>query len=106
MALARALELDERDAREQAIIIEAVRRWLEGHGRWLLVYDNAEDPKVVREALPRAPIGHVLISSRNPAWGGIAQPLPLDRWRREESIRFLRERRGEADDLAQPGCRH
>ncbi len=99
-ALARALDLDEKDAREQAIIIEAVRRWLETHGRWLLVYDNAEDPKVVRDALPRAPTGHVLITSRNPAWGGIAQALPLDRWPRAESIRFLRERRGEADDRA------
>src|SRR5512134_887494 len=97
-ALARALDLHEKDAREQAIIIEAVRRWLETHGRWLLVYDNAEDRKVVRDALPRAPTGHILITSRNPAWGGIAQALPLDRWPREDSIRFLRERRGEADE--------
>ena len=99
-ALARAFDLPEKDAREQAIVIAAVRRWLEGHGRWLLVYDNAEDPKVVRDALPRTPTGHVLITSRNPAWGSTAQPLPLDRWPRTESIRFLRERRGEADDRA------
>jgi hypothetical protein len=98
--LARVLDLPEKDAREQAIVIAAVRRWLEGHGRWLLVYDNAEDPKVVREALPRAPTGHVLITSRNPAWGGIAQALPLDRWPREESVRFLRERSGKVDDRA------
>jgi len=100
VALARALQLDEQDAREQAVVIAAVRRWLEEHGRWLLVYDNAEDPKVVRDALPRAPTGHVLITSRNPAWGGIARPLPLDRWPRAESVRFLGERRGEADERA------
>jgi tetratricopeptide (TPR) repeat protein len=55
---------------------------------------------VVRDALPRAPTGHVLVTSRNPAWGGIAQALPLDRWPREESVRFLRERSGKADDRA------
>jgi tetratricopeptide (TPR) repeat protein len=97
-ALARALDLDEKDAREQTIIIAAVRHWLERHGRWLLVYDNAEDPKVIREALPRA--GHILITSRNPAWGSIARPLHLSLWPRADSIRFLRERRGEADDRA------
>src|SRR5512132_3041230 len=100
MALARALQLDEKDATEQAIGIAAVRRWLETHDRWLLVYDNAEDPKVVREALPRVPSGHVLVTSRNPAWGGIAETLPLDRWQREESIRFLKERRQEGEDRA------
>jgi hypothetical protein len=34
----------------------------------------------------------------NPAWGGIADMLPLDPWPRAESVRFLGERRGEADD--------
>jgi hypothetical protein len=85
MVLARALQLDEKDAAEQAIVIAAVRRWLETHDRWLLIYDNAEDPKVVREALPRVPGGHVLITSRS-----IAETLPLDRWHRAESIRFLK----------------
>jgi hypothetical protein len=100
MALARTLQLDEKDAPEQAIVIAAVRRWLETHDRWLLVYDNAENPKVVRETLPRVPSGHVLITSHNPAWGGIAEMLPLDRWHRAESIRFLKERRQEGDDRA------
>lgn len=100
MALARALRLDEADAPEQAVVIAAVLRWLEAHDRWLLVYDNAEDPKVVGEALPRVPSGHVLITSRNPAWGGIAGAVPLDRWERAESIAFLKERRPDGDDRA------
>src|SRR5512132_2883353 len=100
IALARGLQLDEKDAVEQAIVIAAVRRWLESHDRWLLIYDNAEDPKVVRESLPRVLSGHVLITSRNPAWGGIAEMLPLDRWERAESIAFLKERRQESDDRA------
>ncbi|MBL8658811.1 MAG: tetratricopeptide repeat protein [Rhodospirillales bacterium] len=98
MALARALRLDEKDAPEQAVVIAAVRRWLETHDRWLLIYDNAEEPKVVCEALPRVQGGHVLITSRNPAWGGIATTVPLDRWHRAESIRFLEERHQDSED--------
>ncbi|MDQ3764141.1 MAG: DUF4062 domain-containing protein, partial [Actinomycetota bacterium] len=38
--------------------------------RWLLVYDNAEDPAVLEPYLPGG--GHVLITSRNPDWQGLA----------------------------------
>ena len=39
--------------------------------RWLLVFDNAEDPSALSQLLPEGP-GQVLITSRNPAWRGIA----------------------------------
>ena len=39
--------------------------------RWLLVFDNAEDPRALSRLLPEGP-GQVLITSRNPAWRGIA----------------------------------
>jgi hypothetical protein len=35
--------------------------------RWLLVFDNAEDPRALSQFLPEGP-GRVLITSRNPAW--------------------------------------
>ena len=35
--------------------------------RWLLIYDNADDPSELREYIPPGP-GHVLITSRNQAW--------------------------------------
>ena len=44
-----------------------VREHLRGSGRWLMVFDNAEDPAAIRAFLPEGP-GHVLITSRNPAW--------------------------------------
>jgi hypothetical protein len=43
-------------------------------GRWLLVFDNAEDPRALSRFLPEGP-GQVLITSRNPAWRGIAAPV-------------------------------
>src|SRR6476660_6783013 len=42
--------------------------------RWLLVFDNAEDPRALSQFLPEG-LGRVLITSRNPAWRGIATTL-------------------------------
>jgi len=43
--LARALALPEKDLADQTRVVEAVRRHLEGRGRWLLIFDNAPGPK-------------------------------------------------------------
>jgi tetratricopeptide (TPR) repeat protein len=42
----------------------------------------------------------VLITSRNRAWGRVAEPLPLDVLRREESVGLLRRRTGRRDDAS------
>ena len=64
--LATALQLPERDASDQAAIAEAVRRWLEQHIGWLLVFDNAEESAVLRPYLPRGTAG---MSSSPPGIG-------------------------------------
>ena len=60
--------------------------------RWLLVYDNAEDPERISQFLPQGGSGHVLITSRTPAWGGHATTVPVDVFARAESIEHLRSR--------------
>ena len=67
----------------------AVREHLRGSGRWLMVFDNAEDPAAIRAFLPEGP-GHVLITSRNPAWNEIALPVEIDVFTRAESVNLLR----------------
>jgi tetratricopeptide (TPR) repeat protein len=57
--------------------------------RWLLVFDNAEDPRALHQFLPEGP-GQVLITSRNPAWHGIAATVGVREFTREESIALLR----------------
>ncbi|WP_097276265.1 hypothetical protein [Streptomyces sp. TLI_55] len=55
-------------------VAEAVQLLLEElrtRSRWLLVFDNAEEPEALAGFLPGG-TGHVVITSRNPNW----QPTP------------------------------
>ncbi|GAA2863942.1 hypothetical protein GCM10010517_23080 [Streptosporangium fragile] len=73
---------------------EAVRRMLqsgEPYRRWLLIFDNAEEPGQVEEFIPRGP-GHVLITSRNPKWEDHFETLQVDVFTRAESVAFLKKR--------------
>src|SRR4051794_31591414 len=65
--------------------------------RWLLVFDNAEDPRALSQFLPEGP-GRVLITSRNPAWRGIAATVGVREFTRAESITLLHRL---APDLAE-----
>src|SRR5216683_4002995 len=69
---------------------EALRRG-DPYSRWLLIFDNADDPQELESFLP-AGAGHVLITSRNPAWSRVADPLEVDVFTREESIEHLLRR--------------
>src|SRR4051794_1020436 len=75
--------------------------------RWLLVFDNAEDPRALSQLLPEGP-GRVLITSRNPAWRGIAATVGVREFTRAESIALLRRlapelTEAEADRVAEAG---
>jgi tetratricopeptide (TPR) repeat protein len=59
--------------------------------RWLLIFDNAEDPAALARYLPGGG-GHVLITSRNPGWHELATPVGVDVFDRGESITLLRRR--------------
>lgn len=61
---------------------------LRSRERWLLIFDNAEDPAALARFLPGGP-GHVLITSRDPAWRALAQPQPIEVFDRTEALAFL-----------------
>jgi tetratricopeptide (TPR) repeat protein len=70
--------------------LDALRRG-EPYGRWLLVFDNADQPEDLLELIPRER-GHVLITSRNHRWGSWVDAIPVDVFHREESVEFLTKR--------------
>ena len=99
IALAAALRLPEAANPEQAanpdqkvpidVVIAAARRWLEQHGEWLLVFDNAPEPEAVRDYFPRGGSGHIIITSRYPTWQGTATEFPVEVFDRQESVDYV-----------------
>ncbi|MFJ6462037.1 FxSxx-COOH system tetratricopeptide repeat protein [Streptomyces sp. NPDC091387] len=71
--------------------------------RWLLVFDNADDPERLRRYFPQGGSGHILVTSRNQAWSQHGDALPVDVFLREESVEHLQRRAPglSAEDAAQ-----
>jgi hypothetical protein len=83
---------------------EALRRG-KPFGKWLLVFDAAASPEIVRPFFPTNGPGEILITSRNPDWASVARPLEVATFDRAESVELLRRRGpdipdGDADRLA------
>lgn len=91
--LARHLSLPGSSETHTAVpaVLEALRRGNPVR-RWLLVFDAAESPEEVRKFFPSNGPGEVLVTSRNPAWAGVARPLEITVFRRAESTELLRRR--------------
>ena len=98
--LAIELDLPEQEAIEQVIQIQAVRRWLEQHTGWLLIFDNAEEQEDIYNYVPQIGQGQVLITSRNPIWDGLGTTLSVEVMQSEEALVFLAKRTGDPDPQA------
>ena len=75
-----APHLGVRPADSTAETAEAVREALRRgrpYDRWLLIFDNADEPREVEDFFPGGP-GHVIVTSRNPAWSQVAEPVAID----------------------------
>ncbi|MGH4007489.1 MAG: FxSxx-COOH system tetratricopeptide repeat protein [Pseudonocardiaceae bacterium] len=73
---------------DTASAVGALRAYLRGHGRWLVVLDNAESPRDLRDWLPAGP-GHTVITSRHPGWGELATRVEIDVLPRPESVELI-----------------
>lgn len=96
-ALARRLELPQLPELEDQM--EAVFDELGQRRRWLLVYDNATEPIALDGLRPPAGGGHLLLTSQNPAWRGVATTISVGELDHDEAISFLRQRTGSSEQL-------
>jgi tetratricopeptide (TPR) repeat protein len=105
------IELGERMGLKAGSDVPATRAVLEAlrtgypYRNWLLVFDNAEEPREIRKYFPTDGPGRILVTSRNAQWASLASSLEVDVFAREESVSLLRRRSpditdGPADQLA------
>jgi len=76
----------------------AVRQRLEADGdRCLLVFDNVQDPDVVRPFVPAGGAARVLITSNRPSVANLGASVPVGVFTAEQALAFLAGRTGLAD---------
>lgn len=68
-------------------VLDALRRG-DPCERWLLVFDNADQPEEIRNLLPTG-TGHVVITTRNHRWISFADVVEVDVFTRQESLDLL-----------------
>ena len=96
LVFARELGLVREEAKLENVI-RAVMRWLSTERGWLLVFDNADEPELLREYLPTSRAGgKVLLTSKAPTFSavGIREPFKVEKMAPDDAIEFLRERTG------------
>jgi tetratricopeptide (TPR) repeat protein len=90
--LATVLNLPEREEQDQNRIVAAVKLWLEQHGQWLLILDNADDFALIEDFLPVDSQGHILITTRAQAAGNLANSIAVEKMDQQEGTLLLLRR--------------
>ena len=76
--------------------VRALMLWLEQNSDWLLIFDNADDPELLKPFMPRTQEGHILLTSRASVFDalGILNPIELPLLSVEDAAEFLLKRTG------------
>jgi NB-ARC domain-containing protein/tetratricopeptide repeat protein len=90
-----ARESDDRDYTELFDVLRRRQRF----ERWLLIFDNVDEPEDIKGLIPPLP-GDVLITTRSSRWEASGELLELDVFDRAESIEFLRRRMRKFTEVA------
>ncbi len=92
IAIAELLNLPEKDAKDQSVIVDAVKKWLATSTDWLLILDNADDLVMAKDFIPSPGKGHMLLTTRAQIMGRIAQRVEIEEMELEEGALFLLRR--------------
>ena len=111
VAGASVLDLQEKEARDDATKIAAILRWLETHPTWLMILDNVDDKDAVAavsQLMPRLKGGHVIVTARATNFPAGFRKLELDVLDEGAARQFLLDRTDAdrsktKDDPALPG---
>jgi tetratricopeptide (TPR) repeat protein len=99
--LAIGLNLPEKDADDQNIRINAVKRSLSLQNGWLLIFDNAQNLKDIEPYLLYQASGHILVTSQKQSeWRSRTVVFPLSKLSLNDAIAFLLEQTGQKDTYA------
>ena len=101
-SIARELGLVEAQA-DLETAVQEVKAWLSREDGWLLVFDNADDPALLRPYLPVARTGgKVLLTSRARTFTkvGIKEPFRVETLEPNDAVKFLIERTSQGDAQA------
>jgi len=84
--------LPESSAKKQPPAVDAVKRWLGSHQRWLLILDNADDLGMACAFIPSGKKGHLILTTRAQAVGAIARRVEIQEMGTDEGALFLLRR--------------
>jgi len=92
VSIAHLLDLPQKAEKDVMVIVEAVKAWLTGRSHWLLILDNADELGIVKEFIPPAFQGHLLLTTRAQATGAWARKTEVEAMKPEVGAILLLRR--------------
>jgi tetratricopeptide (TPR) repeat protein len=94
--IADKLNLPEKYSQDANEAVKAVIKWLKDNSGWLLIFDNADNPKIIKGYIPVGATGHILLTSRAQVFQelGVVKPLEIIKLTPPEAREFLFKRTG------------
>jgi tetratricopeptide (TPR) repeat protein len=92
MSIAEMLELPERIGEDQDAVIAAVKHWFNSHDTWLLIFDNVDASVSIKDFMPTAGKGAILITLQGLATTEFCAQFELERMAPDEGALFLLRR--------------
>jgi tetratricopeptide (TPR) repeat protein len=92
MSIAEMLELPERIGEDQDAVIAAVKHWFNSHDKWLLIFDNVDASVSIKDFMPTAGKGAILITLQGQATTEFCTQFEIERMAPDEGALFLLRR--------------
>jgi tetratricopeptide (TPR) repeat protein/V8-like Glu-specific endopeptidase len=106
ISIGRELSIVNSNDKSEEEAMKKVSKWFSDNNEWLLIFDNCEEYNQIYNFIPNNKQGHIIITSKNPNWNKIREPIKVDLFNEKEAHKFLLTRTGiieeeYADELSQ-----